>query len=118
DESDGVGVELLEVVGREVLALAPVEAKPADVLLDGLDVLRVLGFGVRVVEAEVAPAVGVQRGEAEVQADRLRVTDVEVAVGLGREARHQRARERTLGEVTLDDLVDEAARSVVLADAL
>ncbi len=65
--------------------LTPVEAEPAHVLPEGLDVLHVLGLGIGVVEAEVAdPAVFL--GQAEVQAARLGVTDVHVAVGLRREA--------------------------------
>ena len=46
DEVDGPLVELLEVVGGEVQVLAPVEAEPADVGLDGVDVLLLfLGRG-------------------------------------------------------------------------
>ena len=79
-------VELLEVVGRVVEVLAPVEAEPAHVLLDGVDVLLLLLGRVRVVEAEVAAAAELL-GDAEVQADRLRVAEVQVAVRLRREAR-------------------------------
>ncbi len=66
--------------------LAPVEAEPPDVLLDGLDVLDVLRLWVGVVEAEVTHA-AVLRGEPEVQAARLGMPDMQVAVGLGRKAR-------------------------------
>src|SRR6185436_7570376 len=78
-------VEALEVVGGEVAAAVPVEAEPAHVALDRLDVLHVLGERVAVVEAQVAVAAEVL-GQAEVEADRLGVADVRVAVGLGREA--------------------------------
>ena len=63
----------------------PLEAEPADVRFDRVDVLDVLLEGVGVVEAEVAGAAVLLR-DAEVQADRLGVADVEVAVRLGREA--------------------------------
>ena len=54
DELNRVAVELVEVVrGVERLAL-PLEPEPADVLLDGVDVLRLFFRGVRVVESEVA----------------------------------------------------------------
>jgi hypothetical protein len=86
DEVDGPLVELLEVVRREVEVLAPVEAQPAHVGLDGVDVLLLLLDRVGVVEAQVAAAAELL-GDAEVEADRLGVPDVEVAVGLGREAR-------------------------------
>ncbi len=56
DQVDGPLVELLEVVGRVVEVLAPVEPEPADVRLDGVDVLLLLLGRVRVVEAEVAAA--------------------------------------------------------------
>src|SRR5690606_28552140 len=51
DELLGPLVELPEVVRREVEALAPVVAEPADVALDRLDVLLALRLRVRVVEA-------------------------------------------------------------------
>ena len=54
DEMDRPVVELLEVVGREVEVLAPVEPEPADVRLDGVDVLLLFLDRVRVVEAQVA----------------------------------------------------------------
>ena len=85
DQQDRPLVELLEVVGGVVEVLAPVEAEPAHVLLDGVDVLLLFLGGVRVVEAQVAAAAELL-GDPEVQADRLGVAEVEVAVGLGREA--------------------------------
>src|SRR5207245_11708761 len=42
DERDGPLIELLEVVGGVVEMLAPVEAEPAHVRLDRLDVLHAL----------------------------------------------------------------------------
>ncbi len=65
--------------------LAPVEAEPAHVLLDRLDVLELLLDRVGVVEAQVAAAAELG-GDPEVEADRLGVADVEIAVGLGRKA--------------------------------
>src|SRR6185503_3481523 len=62
---------------------------------------------VRVVEPEVAPAAELRR-DPEVQADRLGMADVEVAVGLGREAGDGR-RDATGGDVGGDDLADEVA---------
>ena len=55
-----------------------------DVLLNRLDILDVLLGGVRVVHAEIAQAV-ILLGGAEVDAQRLAVADVQVAVWLGRE---------------------------------
>ena len=56
-----------------------------DILLNGLDELVVLLGGVRVVHAQVADAAEFL-GRAEIDAQRLAVTDVQVAVRLGREA--------------------------------
>jgi hypothetical protein len=64
---------------------APVEAEPAHVALDGLDEKLLLLRRVGVVEAQMtAPAELL--GDAEVQADRLGVADMQEAVGLRREA--------------------------------
>src|SRR5437773_921116 len=85
DQRLGPLVELVEVVARVVEVRAPVEAEPAHVRLDRLDVLGGFLGGVRVVEAEVAAPAELQR-EAEVEADRLRMTDVQIAIRLGRKA--------------------------------
>jgi hypothetical protein len=81
----GALVQPLEVVGRVVQRVPP-EPEPLDVLLDGVDVFDVLLGRVGVVEAQVAGAAGFP-GDSEVQADRLGVADVQVAVRLGREPR-------------------------------
>ena len=76
--------ELLEVVRGEA-DLLWLEAEPPHIVDDGIDVFGILGGRVGVVEAqEAAPAEFV--GNGEVEADRLRMADVEVAVRLRREA--------------------------------
>ena len=65
--------------------LAPVEAEPPHVRRDRVDVLLALLGRVRVVEAEVAAPAELLR-QAEVEADRLRVADVEIPVGLRAES--------------------------------
>jgi hypothetical protein len=85
DEVDRPLVELLEVVRRVVEVLAPVEPQPADVGLDGVDELLLFLHRVGVVEAQVAAAAELA-GDAEVEADRLGVADVQVAVRLRGEA--------------------------------
>ena len=86
-------VELAEVVGGVAEAL-PLEAEPAHVGHDGVDVLLLFLFGIGVVEAQVGFAAELV-GETEVDADGLGVADVQVAVGLGRKARLDRRRRRT-----------------------
>src|SRR5438309_8654041 len=85
DQVDSPFVELMEVVGGVVEMLAPVEAEPADVFLDRVDVLLLFLDRVGVVEAQVAAPTELV-GDPEVECDRLRVTDVKVSIRLGREA--------------------------------
>src|SRR4051812_37548635 len=87
--------------------LAPVEAEPADVLLDRVDVLLLLFDRVGVVEAQVTAAAEFP-GDPEVERNRLWVADVEVSVRLGREARHD-LRDPALAHVGGNDLADEIA---------
>src|SRR5262249_54484707 len=79
----GPGVELLEIVGRMVEVLAPVEAEPMHVGLDGVDILLLLPGRIGVVEPQVTATAELLR-YAEIEADRLGVADVEVAVRLRR----------------------------------
>jgi len=82
-------VQEVEVVGRVVEIRSPLifprVAEPPHRVEDRVDVLLLLLGRVRVVEAHVARAAVVAR-EPEVEADRLRVADVEIAVRLRREA--------------------------------
>src|SRR5690606_26857234 len=103
-------VEHLEIV-RGMAQRGPVEAEPAHVFLDRGDVLGVFPGRVGVVEAQVAAAAELG-GDAEVQADRLGVADVQVAVRLRREAGADRG-VLAAGQVLADDLPDE-----VVADAV
>ncbi len=107
----GALVHPREEVRRVVERVAPLAAEPADVRLDRLDVLGLLGDGVRVVEAQVRPAAE-GAGEAEVEEDRLRVADVEKPVRLRREAGHDLAAVLAGGEIGRDDVGEEIARRV------
>src|SRR5687768_8931505 len=78
----GVLVKPLEVVGRISRLAVPGETEPAHVFLDGLDVFGVFLRGIRIVEPQVARAAELS-GDTEVQADRFRVADMEIAVRLG-----------------------------------
>src|SRR5258706_404112 len=90
-----------------IQVLAPVEAKPAHVALDGIDIFLLFLGRVGVVEAQIAAAAELL-GDAEIQTDRLGVADMEVAVRLRRKARHHRS--VALGvEIGLDDVADKVA---------
>src|SRR5690606_14951074 len=95
-----------EVV-RGVAQAGPLEAQPAHVVLDGAHELGVLAGRVGVVEAQVAAAAELG-GDAEVQADRLGMADVQVAVGLRRKAGPDRG-VLAAGQVLANDLADEVA---------
>src|SRR5262249_28063623 len=109
DELNSPRVELLEVVARVVKVLAPVVAEPAHGVDDRVDVLLALLRRVGVVEPEVAAAAELA-GQAEVDRDRLGVANMEIAVGLGREARDHVAAETPAGVVLQDDVPDEVTR--------
>ena len=88
-----------------VQMLAPVEAKPAYVPLDGVDVFLLLLHGIGIVEAKVAAAAVFDR-KSEVQADRLCVAEMQIAVRLWWKARDD-ALHQAAGEVGLDHVANE-----------
>ena len=65
--------------------------------------------GVGVVEPQVELA-AVLLGEAEIQADALRVADVQIPIRLGRKPRVHAPARSSRREIGLDDLLDEVAR--------
>ena len=88
-----------------VQMLAPVEAQPAHVPLDGVDVFLLLLHGIGIVEAKVAAA-AVLDGKSEIQADRLGVAEMQIAVRLRWKARDD-ALNLAAGEVGLDHVANE-----------
>jgi len=106
DQADGAGVHLVEIVRGEVQVFAPLEAQPLHCLDDRVDVFLLFLLGVGVVEAHVTDA-AVGLGEAEIQADGLGVAVVQVAVGLGREARFDAAAPFRRADVLVNDVADE-----------
>ena len=87
--------------------LAPVEAEPAHVALDGVDIFLLFLGRIGVVETQMAAAAEFL-GNAEIQADRLGVADVQIAVRLGRKAGDHRLDASGI-EVGLHDVADEVA---------
>jgi len=83
DQLHSVLVVLLKVVGTIVEPVAPVEAQPVDVFLDGVHKLHVFLGRVGVVHTQVAQTTELQ-GSAEVNGQGLAVADMQVAVGLRR----------------------------------
>ncbi len=108
DQLDGPVVQLIEILRGVAHFTGPFEAQPFDVAFDGVDVFLIFLGRVGVVKTQVRDAAELL-GQAEVDADRLGVADVQVAVGLRREASHD------LGvlarvQVCLDDRPQEVDR--------
>ena len=72
-----------------VEVLAPIEAEPAHVAHDGVDIFLLFLGRVGVVEAQVAVAAEFL-GNAEIETNRLGVTDMQIAVRLRRETGNDR----------------------------
>ncbi len=85
---DGAIVVELENIGGEIQVITPVKAQPLDILLDRADELDVLLAGIGIIEAQVAARAeaGVFLGEAKVETDCFRMSNMEVAIGLGWES--------------------------------
>ena len=115
DQAHRLAVILLKVVRAVEEAVAPVEAQPVDVPLDGVHELHILLGGVGVVHPEVAEAAELLR-RAEVDGQGLAVADVQVAVGLRREAGVDgHALELSAGgDILRDKRVDEVAALAAL----
>ena len=109
DELDGVGVEGVEVVRGVVEVVSPIQAQPAQVFLHRVGILDILLGRVGVVEAQVADAPVLGRN-AEVEPGRLGVSDVQVAIRLGREACHDPALVPAGPQVLRDDTSYEVRR--------
>src|SRR5262249_35245474 len=121
-QRDGKIVKPLEVVGRIELGV-PLETQPLDVFPDRVDVLDVFFGRVRVVKAEVADTAPLL-GDAEVQADGLRVSDVKIAVWFRRKPRRRASMVLPGREILVHDGADEVegrgrgGRSMVVAHSL
>ena len=89
----------------------PLEAEPVDVLLDVLGVLVGLLGRIRVVESEVALAIK-ELGHAEVNADGLGVSDMNVAVRFRRKTRNNLAAGLAVGNVLFNPLTEKMTRSI------
>ncbi len=100
-------VELFEIIRCVKNLGSPVVAEPVHVGLNRVDVFLLLLGGIGIVEPQVT-APGKLLRDAEIERDRLGMADVQVAVRLRREARHDLA--VSVGvEIGLDDVANEIA---------
>jgi len=109
DQLLGVGIQLIKIVGCIVLAVAPVKPQPVDAIPHGLDVLGALLDRVRIIESQIAEPAKLL-GDAEVQADRLRMAQLRVAVRFGRKPRVHAAAVLARPCVLCNDRADEIGR--------
>ena len=105
---DSVVIHILKIVRGIVEAVVPIVAQPMNVLFDRIDIFNVLLGGVGIVHAEVADAAVFLRC-AEIDVDRLGVTDVKISVRLGRETgvNLHTSVASALGYVLVDKVVDK-----------
>ncbi len=86
DQFFGIGVQAVKIIGSVVRFAFPFKAHPAYILLDGVNILHVFFYRIGIVEAQIALAAKIL-GESEIQTDGFGMTDMQVAVGFGGEAR-------------------------------
>ena len=107
DESHRVVEQGFEVVGGVPGAITPVEPEPANVGLNLLDEVGAFPGRIRVVEPQATDCSRIIARNAEVQANRLCVPDVQIPVRLRRKSRHDRLRYPSRRDVGVDRLTDE-----------
>ncbi len=98
----------MEVIGGVADMIPPVEIEPADVFDDGLHVLGLLLDRIGVIEAQVTGTPIFLR-KSKIQADRFGVADMQIAVGLGREACLNAAIPLSTLHIIMDDLLNEVS---------
>ena len=105
DQLEGKLIGLLKIIRTVEKAVAPVKAQPVDILHDGLDVFRILLGRVCIVHAQVADPAEML-GRAEIDGQRLAVSDMQIAVRLGRKAGvYLHALELPAGRKVLNDKI-------------
>ena len=109
NQLDGELIQLLEII-RRVEHRVPRESEPGDVLLDRVDVLDIFFRRIGVVEPQIARA-ATFGSDAEIEADRFGVPDVEIPVRLRRKSGGKAAVVLPGRKVLVDDRADEIDRS-------
>ena len=87
----------------------PAESQPTDIVLDGIDEFLAFLERIGVIEAEIAMTPVFFR-QSEIQADRLGVADMEVAIGFRRKTGMHPAAMFAGGQVPGNHLANEAGR--------
>ena len=98
-------IKLFEIIGGEFDLRSPIEAKPADIFLNGIDKFLFFLGRVGIVEPKIA-APAELLGNTEIQADRFGMTDMQIAVGFRWKSRHDRFY-GAAGQIRADLVADE-----------
>ncbi len=109
DQLHGPFVELAEIVGGVEQPAFPIAAQPLDVFDDGVDVLGFFLGRIGVVEPQIAFATELL-GESEIDGDRFRMADVQVAVRLRWKARMHATPVFVGLQIIQNDVSDEIGR--------
>ncbi|OPZ67518.1 MAG: hypothetical protein BWY82_02781 [Verrucomicrobia bacterium ADurb.Bin474] len=96
---------MLIVIRGKAKTITPIEAQPADVFLDHLDIVHVLLGRIRVVHAQVAQT-AIFPGHSEIEAYCLRVANVQIPVRLRWETGMDPVKP-LFSKVTVNRLLDE-----------
>jgi hypothetical protein len=99
-------IEAIEIIRRVVQMRPPVEAKPLHRGHDRVGEFDVFLHRIGIVETQMTQT-AVFDGEAEVEADRLRVADMQIAVRLGRKARDYSPAVFVRAQILGDDLAQK-----------
>ena len=80
----GIFIELIEIIRSIEHAVIPIEAEPFDIALDRFDIFRIFLGRIGIIKTEIRQS-AIFLGNAEIQANRLGVAEVEIAIRFRRE---------------------------------
>ena len=98
---------MLKVVGGKEQLIVPVEAEPAHIVLNRLDIFGIFSRRISIVHAEMTDSSRLFVRDTEVEANRLGMADMEIAVWFRWEAGDDPSGMFTGGAVGSHDLTDE-----------
>src|SRR5262249_33761718 len=85
DQLNGKLVKLREVIRSEVFSITPIEAQPTDVRFDRFDVFNIFLARIGIIIPKIAESVKFG-SKTEIETDRFRMTDMQVAIRLRRKS--------------------------------
>ena len=98
-------IQLVEIIRCKIQCI-PIKSKPTHIFFDRIAILRVFFHWVGIVETQIARSSKLLR-QAKIQADRFRMTNVEITIGLGRETRRNAPAILAVFQILFDDFSHE-----------